>query len=101
MSNQRLISVFFNVVCLLKSSIFEKYVLTSKREKVQTLSYLWDGVCSIFSGAGKFCLAHGLRQLKRDVKSDVKTLNLRNDVTDSLPRKPPNRMAFVYSRYAT
>ena len=31
-------------------------------------SYLWDRVCSIFSGAGKFCLAHGLRHLTRDVK---------------------------------
>ena len=28
-------------------------------------SYLLDRVCSIFSGAGKFCLAHGLRQLTR------------------------------------
>ena len=31
-------------------------------------SYLWDRVCSIFSGAGKFCCAHGLRQLTRDIK---------------------------------
>ena len=31
-------------------------------------------VCSFFSEAGKFCLAHGLRQPKRDVKSDVRTL---------------------------
>ena len=30
-----------------------------------------DRVCSIFSGAGKFCLAHGLRQLTRDAKNDV------------------------------
>ena len=34
----------------------------------------------IFSGAGKFCLAHGLRQLICDVKSDVRTLNFRSDV---------------------
>ena len=33
--------------------------------------YLRDRVCSIFSGAGKFCLAHGLRQLAQDTKSDV------------------------------
>ena len=34
-----------------------------------------------FSGAGKFCLAYGLRQPIRDVKSDVRTLNFRSDVT--------------------
>ena len=27
-----------------------------------------------FSGAGKFCLAHGLRQLTQDAKSDVSCL---------------------------
>ena len=30
-----------------------------------------------FCGAGKFCLAHGLRQLIRDVR----TINFRSDVT--------------------
>ena len=30
-----------------------------------------DRVCSIFSNAGKFCIAHGLRQFMSDVKSDV------------------------------
>ena len=44
---------------------------------------------AIFSGAGKFCLAHGLRQLSRGVKSDVRILNDRNDV-NSLPRKTSN-----------
>ena len=34
----------------------------------------------LFSDAGKFCLAHGLGQLTRDVKSDVRTLNFRSDV---------------------
>ena len=29
-------------------------------------SYLWDRVCSFFSGAGKFCLAHGLGQPTQD-----------------------------------
>ena len=38
-------------------------------------------LCSIFSDAGKFCLSQGLRQLTRDVKSDVRTLSFRNDVT--------------------
>ena len=33
-----------------------------------------------FSGAGKFCLAHGLGQLTSDVKSYVRTLNFRSDV---------------------
>ena len=32
-----------------------------------------------FGGAGKFCLAHGLGQLTRDIKSDDRTLNFRND----------------------
>ena len=48
---------------------------------------LRDRVCSIFSGAGKCCLAHGLRKLTRDVKSDVRILNFRSDVTYPLPRK--------------
>ena len=43
-------------------------------------------VRSIFSGAEKFCLAHGLRQLTRDVKSDVRTLNFISDVTFVPPR---------------
>ena len=33
-----------------------------------------DRVCSNFSGAGKFCLAHGLRQLIRDTVSDFSCL---------------------------
>ena len=43
-----------------------------------------------FSGAGSFCLAHGLRQLTRDVKSDVRTLNYRCDATFAPPRNTPN-----------
>ena len=46
-----------------------------------------DRVCSIFSGAGKFCLVHGLRQRTRDVESDFTTVNFRSDVTYALPRK--------------
>ena len=34
--------------------------------------------CSIFRGAGKFCFAHGLRQLTRDAIFDVSYLQ---DVT--------------------
>ena len=41
----------------------------------------------IFSGAGKFCLADGLRQLKRYVKHDVRTLNFRSDITFATLRK--------------
>ena len=48
-------------------------------------SNLRDRVCSIFSGAGKFCLAHGLGQLARSVKSDVRTLNFITDVTFAPP----------------
>ena len=46
----------------------------------KALSYLWDEVCSIFSGAGKFCVARGLGQFSRDVKSDVRTQNFRCDL---------------------
>ena len=38
----------------------------------------------------KICLAHGLRQLKCDVKSDVRTLNLISDITYATPRKTLN-----------
>ena len=34
-----------------------------------------------FNSAGKFCLAHVLKQLTRDVKSDIKILNFISDVT--------------------
>ena len=35
-------------------------------------------------------LPNGLRQLTRDVKSDVRTLNFRSDVTYAPPRKTSN-----------
>ena len=50
-----------------------------------------------FSGAGKFCLAHGLGQLTRDVKSDVRTLNFGSDVIFAPPQK--YRMMFGKGRY--
>ena len=53
-------------------------------------SYLWNGVCSILSGAGKFCLAHGLRQLSRDAKLDVSILYFRSDVTFAPTHKISN-----------
>ena len=46
--------------------------------------------CSILSGAEKFCLASGLRQLICDVKHDVRTLNFRSDVTFAQPQKTQN-----------
>ena len=51
-----------------------------------------------FSVAGKFCLAHGLSQLTRDVKSDIRTLNFRIDVTFSLPLKTLNNVRRKPSR---
>ena len=53
-------------------------------------SYLRNRVCSIFSVAGKFCLAHGLRQLTCDVKNDIRTINFRNGVTFAPLRKTRN-----------
>ena len=35
--------------------------LSPAQENVFRFSYLSDRVCSNFSGAGKFCLAHGLK----------------------------------------
>ena len=43
-----------------------------------------------FQRCWKFCLAHGLRRPPRGVKSDVRTLNFRSDVTYAPPRKTPN-----------
>ena len=42
----------------------------------QQFSYLGDSVCSILSSAGKFCPAHGLRQLTQNAKSDVNCLQM-------------------------
>ena len=60
-------------------------------------SYLYDRVCPIFSGAGKFCLAPGLRQLTRDIKNDVRILYFRSDATFVSPmcyhqKKSPNNI---------
>ena len=38
----------------------------------------------------KICLAHELRQITRDIKSDVRTLNFISDVTFVVPRKTSN-----------
>ena len=43
-----------------------------------------------FSDAGKFCLVHGLRQLTRDIKHYIRTLNFISDATFAPPRKTPN-----------
>ena len=53
-------------------------------------SYIRNRVCSIYSGTGKFCLAHGLRQLTHTFNIDVRSLNFRSDVTFALPRKTLN-----------
>ena len=63
------------------------------------ISYLCERVCSIFSGAGKFCLAQGLRQLNA-------TLNMTSkfkisEVTSFLHHREKHRMAFEKGRYAT
>ena len=50
----------------------------------------FERVCSIFSGARKFCLVHGLGHLSRDVNSDVRTLNFGSDVIFAQTRKTPN-----------
>ena len=57
---------------------------------IPCFSNLCNRLCSILSGAGKFCLANGLRLLTRDVKSDVRTLNFRIGFFFAPPRKTPN-----------
>ena len=62
----------------------------------RTFSHLRDRVCSIFSSAGKFCLAHALRQLTRDKKSDVSCLQ-----TSLTRRNEKLRMTFKIGRQVT
>ena len=63
----------------------DTYILTYETEFV-----------SIFSGTGKFCLAHGLRQLTRDTKSDVSCLQ-----TFFTRRNEKRRMRFGVGRHTT
>ena len=49
-----------------------------------------------FSGAGKFYLAHGLRQLTRNVKSDARTLDFRRH-----DHNGKHRMTFGEDLYVT
>ena len=75
----------------------EKRSLThATREDLDFLIYETEVVFFYFSGAGKFCLAHGLRHLTRDVKSDVTILNFRSDVTCATMKK--RRMTFGKGR---
>ena len=66
----------------------------------ETLFLPMDRICSILSGAGKFCLAHGPGQLTGDVKSYVRTLTFKIDVTFCTTTKK-HQMAFGKGRYAT
>ena len=59
-------------------------------------SLTYGRICSILSSAAKFCLAHGLGQLTRDIKCDVRTLNVRNGVIFVPPGK--YRMTFGKGR---
>ena len=52
-----------------------------------------------FSGAGKFCLAHGLRQLTRDFKMSSKCSI--SEVTLRMRYHEKHRMTFEEGRYAT
>ena len=65
---------------------------------VENVFLTYKTVLFYFSGAGKICLAHGLRQLTRDVKNDVRTLNFRSNVTCDHHEKL--RMTFGEDRYA-
>ena len=72
-------------------------LLFCKRNVYTFLTYETEFV--IFSGAGKFCIAHVLRQLTRDVKHVVRTLNFRSDSLSYQGEK--KQMMFGKGRYAT
>ena len=57
-------------------------------------SNLSDSVCPIFSGAGKFCLDPGLRQLTQDTQCDVSCLQ-----TLLTRRNAKLRLTFGVGRY--
>ena len=63
------------------------------------LTYDSERVCSIFSGAGKFCLANGLRQLTRDVRSSE--INRILEVTSLMLHHEKRRMPFGEGRFVT
>ena len=77
--NSFLLSCSFSIIILSDEPIYNKLFLTYGTEFVL-----------IFSGADKFCLAHALRQLTRDVKSNIRKLNSSSDVIFSPPRETPN-----------
>ena len=54
------------------------------------LIYETDLFYFLYFYAGKFCLAHRLGQLTRDINCNVRILNFRSDVTYALPRETPN-----------
>ena len=72
-------------LCILRKFFSTFYMILLHNFIKEKLFLPRDRVCSIFSGAGKFCLVHGLRQLTRDFKSDVRTLNFKSDVTYAQP----------------
>ena len=53
---------------------------------------------ALFSEMLENCLTHGLRQLTRDVKSNIRTLNFRSEVTFCHHAK--HRMTFGEGHYA-
>ena len=75
----------FSWIPLFEDYIFLLYYFLPQIIYLHTLS--WGRVCSIFSGAGIFCVAHGLGQLTRDVQSDFRTINFSSDVTFTPPTK--------------
>ena len=66
---------------------------------MRTASFLPMRQSSFFSGAGKFSLAHGLRQLTRDV--NVTSELQSSEVTLLMRYHAKHRMTFVESRYST
>ena len=66
-----------------------KAIYSVKQYENALVQAIRDRVCPIFNGAVKFGLAHGLRQINRNVKTDVRTLNFRSDVTFAPTRKTP------------
>ena len=53
-------------------------------------------MCYTFGGAGKFCLAHGLRRLTRDVTSELYI----SEVTSRIRHHDKHRMLFGKGPFA-
>ena len=81
--------LLFTIFCYLMLDLYVKrgirFSLRDKRLFEITEVEITRVDC-IFSGAGKFCLAHELGQPTHDVKIDIRILSFKSDVIFAPPR---------------